>query len=102
MILRETAGVVGVGLALGAGLAYAGSRLIDSRLYGVSPQDPLTLLLATGLLLILVTDPIPNPQSLTPVCAALSRAFQRVSTNPKSQTANPSRTSVRTNSKPKR
>jgi ABC-type antimicrobial peptide transport system permease subunit len=52
MILRETAGVVGVALALGGGLAYAGSRLIDSRLYGVSPQDPLTLLLSTGLLLM--------------------------------------------------
>jgi ABC-type lipoprotein release transport system permease subunit len=26
--------------------------LIDSRLYGVAPQDPLTLALATGLLLL--------------------------------------------------
>ena len=45
MILRETLGVVGVGLALGGALAYAASRLIDSRLYGVAPQDPLTLAL---------------------------------------------------------
>ena len=52
MILRETIGLVVVGLALGAGLAYAASRLIDSRLYGVAPQDPLTLALATGLLLL--------------------------------------------------
>ena len=52
MILRETFGLVGVGLALGGGLAYAASRLIDSRLYGVAPQDPLTLALATGLLLL--------------------------------------------------
>jgi predicted permease len=52
MILRETIGVVGVGLALGGGLAYAASRLIDSRLYGVAPQDPLTLALAIGLLLV--------------------------------------------------
>jgi predicted permease len=51
MILRETTGLVIAGLALGGGLAYASSRLIDSRLYGVSAQDPLTLLLATGLLL---------------------------------------------------
>ena len=52
MILRETVGLVGVGLALGGGMAYAASRLIDSRLYGVAPQDPLTLVLATGLLLL--------------------------------------------------
>jgi hypothetical protein len=32
-------------------LAVAASRLIDSRLYGVSPQDPITLAGATGLLL---------------------------------------------------
>jgi predicted permease len=51
MILRETIGIVGVGLALGAGLAYAASRLITSQLYGVAPQDPLTLGLATALLL---------------------------------------------------
>ena len=37
---------------LGAGLAYAASSLINSRLYGVAPQDPLTLALATGLLLL--------------------------------------------------
>jgi len=51
MILRETMGLVVAGLALGAGLAYAASRLIHSSLYGVAPQDPLTLALATGLLL---------------------------------------------------
>jgi putative ABC transport system permease protein len=51
MILRETSGVVILGLILGRGLAYAASRLIDSRLYGVAPQDPATVVLATGLLL---------------------------------------------------
>jgi predicted permease len=50
MILGETIGLVGAGLALGGGLAYAASRLITSRLYGVAPQDPLTLALAAGLL----------------------------------------------------
>ena len=52
MILRETISLVIGGLAVGAGLAYAASRLIDSRLYGVAPQDPLTLLLAISLLLL--------------------------------------------------
>jgi putative ABC transport system permease protein len=50
MILRETMVLVIAGLTLGAGLAYTASRLINSRLYGVSPQDPLTLALAVGLL----------------------------------------------------
>jgi putative ABC transport system permease protein len=52
MILGETIGVVAIGLALGGAMAYTASRLIDSRLYGVAPQDPLTLTLATGLLLL--------------------------------------------------
>ena len=52
MILRETVSLVMGGLAVGAGLAYAASRLIDSRLYSVAPQDPLTLALATSLLLL--------------------------------------------------
>jgi predicted permease len=50
MILGETIGLVIAGLAVGGGLAYAASRLITSRLYGVAPQDPLTLALAAGLL----------------------------------------------------
>ena len=50
MILRETIGLLIVGLSLGGGLAYAASRLIGSRLYGVAPQDPLTMALAVGLL----------------------------------------------------
>jgi ABC-type antimicrobial peptide transport system permease subunit len=52
MVLRETAGVVAIGLALGGGLAYAVPRVIGSRLYGVEPGDPLTLVLATALLII--------------------------------------------------
>jgi predicted permease len=51
MILRETGGLVVVGLALGAALANASSRLIGSSLYGVDPQDPLTAVLATALLM---------------------------------------------------
>jgi predicted small integral membrane protein len=50
MILGETAWLLIAGLALGGGLAYAASLLITSRLYGVAPQDPLTLALAAGLL----------------------------------------------------
>ncbi len=46
MILRETSWLVIAGMAAGAGLAYAASRLIMNRLYGIAPQDPLTLALA--------------------------------------------------------
>ena len=52
MILRETAGLVVAGLSSGGAFAYVGSRMIASRLYGVAPQDPLTLTLATGVLLL--------------------------------------------------
>ena len=51
MILRETLVLVVAGLAVGGALAYAAVRVIDSRLYGVTPQDPATLLLAAGVLL---------------------------------------------------
>ncbi len=52
MILRETAAVVMAGLAVGTGLAYAASRMVGSRLYGVAPQDPLTMTVAVGLLVL--------------------------------------------------
>ncbi len=73
MILRETAGLVAAGLALGGVLAYAASRLIDSRLYGVAPQDPLTLMLATGVLLIVALGaayvPAHRASKLDPIAA---------------------------------
>jgi predicted permease len=52
MILMETTAVVAAGLALGGALAYYGSRLVNSRLYNVDPQDPLTIGLAIALLLV--------------------------------------------------
>jgi ABC-type antimicrobial peptide transport system permease subunit len=52
-ILRETAVVIVIGLAIGAALAYGTSRLIASELYGVAPQDPVTLAVAiAGLVLV--------------------------------------------------
>jgi predicted permease len=61
MILGETIGLVVAGLVLGASLAYAASRLIGSRLYGVAPQDPLTLALAIGLLLTVALSAAYSP-----------------------------------------
>jgi predicted permease len=73
MILRETAGIVVGGLIVGGGLAYVGSRLIESRLYGVPPQDPLTLAAATGTLLAValgaVYVPARRASKLDPIAA---------------------------------
>jgi predicted permease len=52
MILRETTPLVGAGLAAGLALTHAAARLVDSRLYGVAPRDPLTLGAAVALLLL--------------------------------------------------
>ena len=77
MILRETAGVVIAGLVAGAALAYLASRLIGSRLYGVAPQDPLTLMLAAGLLLVVAIGaaylPAQKASRLDPMTALRSR-----------------------------
>jgi ABC-type antimicrobial peptide transport system permease subunit len=51
MLLRETFGLIAAGLVIGAGLAYGASRLINSRLFGVAAQDPVTFLLSIALLL---------------------------------------------------
>ena len=51
MILGETAGLVAAGLVMGGLLAASASRLLGNQLYGVEPQDPLTLSFALGVLL---------------------------------------------------
>jgi putative ABC transport system permease protein len=53
LVLRETGGLVVVGLLAGAGLAAAAVQLIASRLYGLSPADP-TAFAAAGLGLVAV------------------------------------------------
>jgi predicted permease len=73
MILRETIGLVVGGLVLGGVLAYAASRLIGSRLYGVAPEDPLTLAVATGVLLMVALGaaylPAHRASKLDPIAA---------------------------------
>lgn len=51
MILRENLCLVVSGLAIGAGLAYAGTRLLEARLYRVGVDDPATAACAILMLL---------------------------------------------------
>jgi len=52
MILRETGGLLIVGLTAGAFLAAAGTQLITNRLYGLAPTDPVAISVAVGTLVI--------------------------------------------------
>jgi predicted permease len=52
MVLREAAGLAGIGVAVGLGGALALGRLMESQLHGVSARDPLSLIVAGGSLVI--------------------------------------------------
>ena len=54
MIVRQGGAVALTGVAIGLGVAFAGSRVIESLLYGVSPRDPL-IFATTALVLMAVT-----------------------------------------------
>jgi predicted permease len=50
LVLREVAMLVAVGLAIGLPAAVGLSRLVSSQLFGLSPRDPMTLMLAVVVL----------------------------------------------------
>jgi putative ABC transport system permease protein len=50
MIVSQGALVAGIGIAVGLGAAIAGSRVIESLLYRVSPRDPLVFVATSTLL----------------------------------------------------
>ena len=50
MILRETGWLLAAGLVVGAALAAGAVQLIASRLYGLSPADPVTFGIAIAAL----------------------------------------------------
>lgn len=50
MILRETLVVVAIGVAIGIPAAFALTRLVSSKLYGLKASDPLTMILASAIL----------------------------------------------------
>lgn len=50
LMLRRSLLVVGVGLAVGLGIAFVATRALASMLYGVEPNDPLTVGVVLALL----------------------------------------------------
>jgi ABC-type antimicrobial peptide transport system permease subunit len=52
MVLREILILVSIGVVIGVPVTLAGDRLVSNMLFGLSPTDPLTLVGATVLLLI--------------------------------------------------
>jgi ABC-type antimicrobial peptide transport system permease subunit len=50
MVLRETLLLVVIGLALGIPSAMGASHLIRSEMYGLKPDDPVTILLASSVM----------------------------------------------------
>ncbi|MCI0402319.1 MAG: ABC transporter permease, partial [Acidobacteria bacterium] len=52
LVMRETMLLVGAGVVIGLGAAFAATRLVTSLLFGLSPTDPLTIALAVLLILI--------------------------------------------------
>src|SRR6202012_3445555 len=53
MVLRESGWMAVVGIAVGIGTSIGLARLIRSMLYGLTPNDPATLIGTTGLLLFI-------------------------------------------------
>ena len=50
MVLRQGLTVVGVGVAVGLALAFAGTRVMSDLIIGIKPTDPLTFAVVVGLL----------------------------------------------------
>jgi predicted permease len=51
MVLRETAILIAIGLATGVPASLACARFIESKLFGLKPADPLTLVTALGIMI---------------------------------------------------
>jgi len=50
MVVREAGRLIILGIALGAAIALAGTRLVSSLLYGMTATDPLTFVLSAAVL----------------------------------------------------
>jgi putative ABC transport system permease protein len=52
LVLRDTAIMIGIGACIGLPAAFALTRLVSSFLFGLTPQDPLSIALATAGLMV--------------------------------------------------
>jgi ABC-type antimicrobial peptide transport system permease subunit len=52
LVMREIALLIAVGIAIGVPVTLAGSRLISHMLFGLRGTDPLSLLAAIGMLML--------------------------------------------------
>jgi ABC-type antimicrobial peptide transport system permease subunit len=52
LVLRQTLAMIGAGIAAGLLLAFLAGRTVTSLLFGLSPYDPATVLVAAALLLL--------------------------------------------------
>jgi ABC-type antimicrobial peptide transport system permease subunit len=52
LILREVFLLVAIGLVIGLGVSLATTKTASTLLFGLKPNDPLTITLASGLLIV--------------------------------------------------
>ena len=73
MVLRQGLSVVGIGLALGLVISFAGTRLLSGLVVGVKPSDPVTfivvVLLLTGIALFACWIPARRATRIDPLVA---------------------------------
>jgi ABC-type antimicrobial peptide transport system permease subunit len=54
-VLREILMLAATGVAIGVPIALAADRLVSNMLFGLKPGDPITLVCATSVLLVVAT-----------------------------------------------
>ena len=71
MVMGEVLLLTFVGLIVGLGLSAFGSRYVKTLLYGIEPNDPVTLVLAASVLLLcgLVAAPARRAARIDPIKA---------------------------------
>lgn len=73
LVARETMVRIGAGLVIGLALAELASSLISAQLFGVTPMDPVSLLAAAAILVLVsvlaVVRPVIRAMSIDPIIA---------------------------------